>query len=84
MSGDPATGAAPPGARPAGPGLDWAGMLRAGLTHLRLTPAQFWALTPAELSLMLGLGAAARPMARDRLDELMRRFPDGTRGGQDG
>jgi len=35
-------------------GLDWPGLMRAGLHGLRLTPAQFWALTPVELMIMLG------------------------------
>ncbi|GGL62262.1 rcc01693 family protein [Wenxinia marina] len=60
--------------------LDWPGMMRAGLTRLRLRPAEFWALTPAELMLMLGLGAGVRPMARARLEELARAFPDRPRG----
>lgn len=59
------------------PSLDWPGMLRAGLVRLRLRPAEFWALTPAELMLMLGLaGSASRPMARTRLAELVDTFPD--------
>lgn len=57
-------------------GLDWAALMRAGIGHLRLSPAAFWALTPAELALMLGLEAGPRPMGRTRLDELIRRFPD--------
>lgn len=56
--------------------LDWPGMLRAGLSQLRLTPAQFWALTPVELMLMLGLDRAGPPMGRSRLEELVRAFPD--------
>ena len=56
--------------------LDWAGMLRAGLVRLHLTPAVFWALTPAELMLMLGLERATPAMGRDRLAELLRAFPD--------
>lgn len=58
-------------------GLDWPGLMRAGLQELRLRPAEFWALSPAELALMLGAGGAvARPMGRARLDELLARFPD--------
>ena len=60
-------------------GLDWPGLLRAGLVRLRLKPAEFWALTPHELMLMLGLGQGGpTPMARARLDELARAFPDRT------
>ena len=57
-------------------GLDWAGLLRAGLGQLRLTPEQFWRLSPAELRIMLGAEAAAAPMTRSRLDELAAAYPD--------
>ncbi|TNF13513.1 MAG: phage tail assembly chaperone [Rhodobacteraceae bacterium] len=63
--------------------LDWPGLMRAGLHRLGLRPAEFWALTPAELALMLGEGATgARPMGRGRLEELIERFPDGSAGNQ--
>lgn len=58
--------------------LDWPGLLRVGLGVLRLQPAQFWALTPAELMLMLGLGQGAAPMDRARFEALARRHPDTT------
>ena len=60
--------------------MDWAGLMRAGLRGLRLTPDQFWRLTPAELALMLGQADAARPMERGRLDALIARFPDIMKG----
>ncbi|WP_371823313.1 rcc01693 family protein [Paracoccus sp. Z118] len=61
----------------AGRGLDWPGLMRAGLLGLRLNPAQFWALTPAELALMLGIEAGAGgQMTRERLAELAAAFPD--------
>lgn len=56
--------------------LDWPGLMRAGLRGLRLTPAQFWALTPAELALMLGQDGTQAPMGRSGLDRLMQAFPD--------
>ena len=56
--------------------LDCAGMLRAGLTRLQLGPATFWALTPVELMMLLGLDRAAPAMGRDRLAELLAAFPD--------
>jgi uncharacterized phage protein (TIGR02216 family) len=59
-----------------GPRIDWAALMRAGLHGLRLTPAQFWALTPVELRLMLGIEGRAAPLTRARLAELMRAFPD--------
>lgn len=58
------------------PALDWPALLRAGLQTLRLKPAEFWSLTPAELALMLGLEKRALPMGRARLLELSEQFPD--------
>lgn len=60
--------------------MDWPGLLRLGLTGLRLAPEAFWRLTPRELAILLGDGGGAEPMARARLDELTRAFPDKDRG----
>ncbi|MFT4149979.1 MAG: phage tail assembly chaperone [Paracoccaceae bacterium] len=57
-------------------GIDWPGLMRAGLLHLRLTPDAFWRLTPVELRIMLGAEAQAAPLTRARLDELAAAFPD--------
>lgn len=57
-------------------GLDWPGLMRAGLHRLGLRPEQFWALTPAELAVMLGMEAAPPPLNRARLRELAARWPD--------
>ncbi|WP_368188303.1 rcc01693 family protein [Aestuariibius sp. HNIBRBA575] len=65
-------------------GLDWPGLIRAGLVGLKLKPAEFWALTPAELLMMLGLEGADAPMARNRLEELSRAYPDAEKGRADG
>jgi uncharacterized phage protein (TIGR02216 family) len=58
--------------------VPWADLMALGLMRLRLTPDQFWALTPRELALMAGLGGPA-PAALDRagLAALMRAHPDG-------
>jgi uncharacterized phage protein (TIGR02216 family) len=56
--------------------MDWAGLMRAGLHGLGLTPAEFWRLTPWELRVMLGLSAEAAPMGRARLEALLAEFPD--------
>ena len=56
--------------------LDWPALMRAGMAGLKLLPREFWQLTPAELRLMLGDAAQPQPMARNRLAELMRDFPD--------
>lgn len=61
---------------PAQGGLDWPGLMRAGLRGLGLRPDQFWALTPAELALMMGVEAGPPAMTRGRLAELTARYPD--------
>jgi len=60
------------GARP----FDWPGLMRAGMQGLGLSPAAFWALTPAELLLMLGDEPGIAPMGRAGLEALAARFPD--------
>ena len=56
--------------------IDWPALMRAGMRGLGLKPAEFWALTPAELELMLGNAGGVSPLVRSRLDELMRAYPD--------
>lgn len=62
--------------------FDWAGLMRLGLHGLRLKPAEFWALTPAELMVMLGREGGDAPLGRARLEELAQAFPD-HRSGQE-
>ena len=54
--------------------------MRFGLGVLRLAPRQFWQTTPRELHAaaegVFGARDGATP-SRDRLDALMRAFPDG-------
>lgn len=58
-------------------GFDWPALMQAGLRGLGLKPAEFWALTPAELSVMIGReGGSTAPLARQRLDELLSAYPD--------
>ena len=57
-------------------GFDWSGLMQAGLRGLGLKPAEFWALTPAELRVMLGEAQGAAPLARGRLDALIAAYPD--------
>lgn len=61
-------------------GLDWPGLMRAGLGQLRLTPDQFWRLSPVELRIMLGSEAAIPPLTKTRLDELAVAYPDQGKG----
>lgn len=65
-------------------GLDWPGLIRAGLAQLGLTPDQFWRLTPFELALMLGEPAAAKPMGRAALAALQAAWPDQPKEQRDG
>ena len=59
-------------------GLDWPGLMRAGLHGLGLKPAEFWALTPMELMVMLGREDGARGLTRDGLEALLSAYPDET------
>lgn len=65
-------------------GFDWLGLMRAGLQGLRLPPDQFWALTPAELALMLGQGGGRAPMTRAGLEALAAAYPDDRKESEDG
>lgn len=57
--------------------FDWPGLMRLGIRALGLKPAEFWALTPAELTLMLGRdGNGANILDRARLEDLAAAFPD--------
>ena len=61
-------------------GIDWPGLMRAGLGQLGLTPDLFWRLSPVELRIMLGTEAASPPLTKARLDELAAAYPDTGRG----
>ncbi len=57
--------------------INWARLMRLGLVEMRMRPAAFWALTPAELMfLATGGGEAAPRMDRAGLDALLTRYPD--------
>ena len=57
--------------------IDWPALLRLGLVGLRLRPDEFWALTPAELSLMAeALGPTGGGMNRAGLQALIQAHPD--------
>lgn len=57
-------------------GLDWPGLLRAGLQGLHLQPDAFWRLTPIELKLMLGAENRSAAMTRAGMTALAAAFPD--------
>lgn len=50
--------------------------MRAGMKGLKLSPDVFWALTPAELQIMLGSEAGQAPMLKKGLEALMAAYPD--------
>lgn len=51
-------------------GFDWAALLKAGVQGAGLRPHELWALTPYELSLVLGTDAVQAPLNRARLMEM--------------
>lgn len=61
-------------------GFDWNGLLRLGLVQLKLHPAEFWALTPAEFLLMLGPAPVSGALTASGLEALAARFPDADDG----
>lgn len=46
------------------------------MVTLRLTPEQFWALTPAELMLMAGIDNGGASLSRGAFSELLTLYPD--------
>jgi uncharacterized phage protein (TIGR02216 family) len=65
-------------------GIDWRGLMQAGLHGLGLEPATFWRLTPVELRMMLGREQMVPPLTRARLAELAAAFPDARKDQGDG
>jgi uncharacterized phage protein (TIGR02216 family) len=53
-------------------------VIHVGLGLLRLSPRDFWAMTPREFAAAAGLsgGSSSPPPTRDDLVRLMREFPD--------
>lgn len=64
--------------------FDWRGLMRAGIAGRGLLPREFWALTPAELMLMLGRRGGVAPLSRAGLAALAAEFPDAEKGTDDG
>ncbi|MEZ5923913.1 MAG: phage tail assembly chaperone [Hyphomicrobiaceae bacterium] len=58
----------------------WREAMAFGLGVLKLAPADFWSMTPRELSAALAgalpAGAGREPLPRTALEALMQRFPD--------
>lgn len=57
-------------------GFDWPALMRAGMRGLGLRPAEFWALTPAELVFLAGKTGGDAPLTRSRLEELAAAYAD--------
>lgn len=58
--------------------IEWPLLMQAGMRSLGLKPEAFWALTPAELKLMLGDPAKTGPLLSSGLETLMAAYPDKT------
>ena len=55
----------------------WKQAIGFGLGVLKLSPEQFWRMTPRELAYAIGAATGrGAPLDRGGLDELMKRFPD--------
>jgi uncharacterized phage protein (TIGR02216 family) len=55
----------------------WRQAIGFGLGVLRLSPEQFWHMTPRELAFAIeGLSGRSAPLDRAGLAQLMKRFPD--------
>ena len=55
----------------------WTQAIGFGLGVLKLSPEQFWRMTPRELALAVeALRGRGTPLARARFDALMKRYPD--------
>lgn len=56
----------------------WREAIGFGLGVLRLSPQQFWAMTPRELAFAIeAVSGGGAPMTRVSLSALMKRYPDG-------
>ena len=57
-------------------GFDWPALMATGMRGLGLSPRAFWALTPAELKLLLGAAVGSGALGREGLDALLAAYPD--------
>ena len=58
----------------------WADAIGFGLGVLRLSPKDFWRMTPRELAHAINaVTGAVSQLQRDEFDNLMKRYPDGRR-----
>lgn len=64
--------------------FDWPAMIQIGLRQMALSPACFWALTPAEFAVMLGTDLGAETLTRRGFEALMDAYPDQNMGTENG
>jgi uncharacterized phage protein (TIGR02216 family) len=69
-----------PAAGPFAQPFPWKQAIGIGLGVLRLSPDQFWRMTPRELAYAIeAVTGRSAPLVRATLDELMTRYPDDRR-----
>jgi len=70
--------AAPAGSRPDAAAFPWDEAMALCFGTFRLSPRDFWALTPRELAALVAPFARTRTAApnRERLDQLLALYPD--------
>jgi uncharacterized phage protein (TIGR02216 family) len=63
--------------------IPWSAAIGFGLGVLRLSPEQYWRMTPRELACAVTAvrGPTREPMDRGSFDALMQAFPDNPSGG---
>jgi len=55
----------------------WKEAMAFGFGILRLSPREFWAMTPRELAYAIeAISGRSSPLDRETFSELMRKFPD--------
>lgn len=55
----------------------WKEAIGFGLGVLRLSPEQFWRMTPRELAYAIeAVRGGGRPLGRETFSDLMKRYPD--------
>lgn len=59
----------------------WDETIAVGLGLLRLSPRDFWAMTPREFGHVVRVFLPGEALGRDALETLMTLFPDGKREG---
>ncbi len=56
----------------------WPQLMQFAFGHLRLSPDQFWSMTPIELecAIRFHVGSSQLPLERARLEDLVAQYPD--------